>query len=70
MRYVNCARCGKEIREGDKAVRHRYLTGFHCSFRCFALDHEASETEVTDELVCEDEESSGFGWNTEGRARD
>ena len=64
MRKVHCVRCGKKINEGELAVRHRHLTGFFCSFKCLALEMEIAKVEtVTEELVEEDKEASGFGWD-------
>ena len=64
MRKVHCVRCGKKINEGDEAVRHKYRTGFYCSFKCLALEAGIAEVKtVTEELVEEDKETSGFGWD-------
>lgn len=65
-RYVNCVRCNKVSPEGSKCVRHRNFTGFYCGFRCLVLDTMlGKEYIVTDELVSEDKEASGFGWTNE-----
>lgn len=64
MRKVHCIRCGKKINEGDEAVRHKYQTGFYCSFKCLALEVGITEVEVvTEKLVEEDKETSGYGWD-------
>lgn len=64
MRKVHCVRCGKQINEGNEAVRHKYFTGFYCSFKCLALEAGIAEVKtVTEELVEEDKEASGFGWD-------
>ena len=64
MRKVHCVRCNKQINEGDEAVRHRHFTGFYCSFKCLALEAGIAEVKtVTEELVEEDKEASGFGWD-------
>ena len=64
MRNVHCVRCGKIIKEGEEAVRHKHLTGFYCSFKCLALEAGIAEVKiVSEELVEEDKESSGYGWD-------
>ena len=64
MRKVHCVRCRKSIVEGENAVRHRHFTGFYCSFKCLALEAGIAEVKtVTEELVEEDKEASGFGWD-------
>ena len=64
MRKVLCVRCRKPIVEGENAVRHRHFTGFYCSFKCLALEAGIAEIKtVTEELVEEDKEASGFGWD-------
>lgn len=66
MRKVLCVRCRKPITEGENAVRHRHFTGFYCSFKCLALEAGIAEVKtVTEELVEEDKEASGFGWDEE-----
>ena len=66
MRKVLCVRCRKPINEGENAVRHRHFTGFYCSFKCLALEAGIAEVKtVTEELVEEDKEASGFGWDEE-----
>lgn len=66
MRKVYCVRCGKKISEGEDAIRHKYFTGFYCSFKCLALKMGIAEIRtVTNELVEEDKESSGYGWDEE-----
>ena len=66
MRKVLCVRCRKSIAEGENAVRHRHFTGFYCSFKCLALETGIAEVKtVTEELVEEDKEASGFGWDEE-----
>lgn len=63
-RIVHCARCGKPIAEGQEAVRRKHYTGWFCSFRCLALEMGIAETKtVTDEIVKEDEEETGYGWD-------
>lgn len=52
------------MRKVDEAVRHRHYTGFFCGFRCLALNAGIAEVKtVTEELVEEDKEASGFGWD-------
>ena len=64
MRRIHCVKCGKQINEGDEAVRRKYFTGFYCSFKCLALEAGIAEVKtVTEELVGEDREASGFGWD-------
>lgn len=64
MRNVHCVRCGKQINEGDEAVRHKHFTGFYCSFKCLALEVGIAEVKtVTEELVNDDKEASGVGWD-------
>ncbi len=66
MRKVRCIRCGKLISEGEIAIRHKGYTGFYCSYKCLALETRISEiVTVTNELVEEDKEASGFGWDEE-----
>ena len=66
MRRVHCVRCGKSINEGEEAIRHRHFTGFYCSYKCLALEAGIAEmSTVTNELVEEDKEASGFGWDEE-----
>ena len=66
MRRVHCIRCGKIINEGEEAVRRKHFTGFFCGFRCLALEMGIAEiATVTNELVEEDKEVSGFGWDEE-----
>lgn len=66
MRKVHCVRCGKIINEGEDAVRHKHFTGFYCSFRCLALEMGIAEMKtVSEEIVNEDKESSGYGWDEE-----
>ena len=62
MKFIPCCRCGKKIYDGEQAVRRRGFTGFYCSYRCLVLDTKIGyEDFVTDELVEEDKESSGYG---------
>ena len=66
MRKVHCIYCGKPIYEGETAIRHKYFTGLYCSYKCLALNLGISEiATVTNELVEEDKEASGFGWDEE-----
>ena len=61
MRKVHCVRCGKSINEGEEAIRRIHFTGFYCSHKCLALEAGIAEmSTVTNELVEEDKEASGF----------
>ena len=66
MRKVHCIYCGKTIYEGETAIRHKNFTGFYCKPNCI-LSHlgVAEIATVTNELVEEDKEASGFGWDEE-----
>ena len=47
-------------------IRHTGFTGFYCSYRCLASATGIGyEDFVSDELVEEDKESSGYGWEEE-----
>lgn len=64
IRKVSCVRCGKLIYEGDRAVRHKHHTGFFCGFECLAWSERIAEVCIVSEaLVEEDKEASGFGWD-------
>lgn len=64
MRKVLCVRCKKPIAEGKSVIRHKHFTGFYCSFKCLALEAGIAEVKtVTEELVEEDKEASGCGWD-------
>ena len=64
MRKVHCAYCGKQILENQKCVRHKGFTGFFCNCTCLALNEGiVIKAIVSDELVQEDFECSGFGWD-------
>lgn len=66
MRKVHCVRCGKTINEDEDAVRRKHFTGFYCSFRCLAFEMGIAEIKtVSEELVNEDKEASGYGWDEE-----
>ena len=66
MRKVYCIRCGKAISEGEKAVRRKHFTGFYCSFECLVLETGIAEIKtVSEDLVNEDKEASGYGWDEE-----
>ena len=66
MRKVHCVRCEKSINEGEEAIRRIHFTGFYCSHKCLALEAGIAEmSTVTNELVEEDKEASGFGWDEE-----
>ena len=66
MRRVHCIRCGKIINEGEEAVRRKHFTGFFCGFKCLSLEMGIAEIKtVSEELVEEDKEASGFGWDEE-----
>ena len=66
MRYVNCVRCGKKIYEGADSIRHKSLTGFYCSFKCFAFETGNVRLEkVTEEYVNADKECNGLGFEEE-----
>ena len=66
MRRVHCVRCGKSIYEGEEAVRRKHFTGFFCGFKCLSLEMGIAEIKtVSEELVEEDKEASGFGWDEE-----
>ena len=64
MRKVHCLYCGKEINEGEQAVRHNLYAGFYCNFRClcFGLGIAKVKT-VSSELVEEDNQVGLDGWN-------
>jgi hypothetical protein len=64
-RFVECVYCHKKLFEGVKAYRRRGWTGFYCSPECITRECLNIEfKEITDELVREDEECLGFGWNS------
>ena len=64
MRKVHCIYCGKPIYEGETAIRHRHFTGFYCTSMCLLSHLGVVEiATVTNKLVEDDKEASGFGWD-------
>lgn len=63
MRGVYCSYCGKPILEGQNAVQDRCYTGFYCDWKCYGLQMQHGKAvTVTNELVEEDKECTGRGW--------